>query len=110
MTKQESLSISGAFNRMGKKGWIPKDKGCGLCSNFGGECSVLFGSEYYAFLKEWPLYSGSNIFPVPSGDKRKNSRDAYMTAKNCWAGKYGDNRRNLARFLAKKYAALAKSI
>ena len=51
-------------------------------------------------MTEWPDGSGSRIYPVPH--PKLSSRNAYYSERDLWSGEYGENRRNLCRYLAKR--------
>ena len=70
----------------------------GICANL---VYQLSGADLTPRFRRWPLFSGSNTFPVPHPDLDPHSafRDASFN-DSLWADTpYGNNRRNLLQYL-----------
>lgn len=107
--KFEALKILvGVANDVFPKNWRPN---IGLCNNVRWELEDrgIHYNDLYQFrywIKEqfphWPHYSGDLGFPVPSMDKDVRTMDAYYHSGDLYVGEYGDMRKNLAGFLARR--------
>lgn len=80
----------------------PRDPFQGLCNelvNFIGYSGVVV--RCFELIKEWPLHSGIDKFPVPLDNE--DPREVFLSAKiKLWTGRYGENRKNLCKFISNK--------
>lgn len=52
--------------------------------------------------RQWPEYSGNDLFPVPyteDGERCADPDSAFYAIDNLWEGEYGDSRKRLLAFL-----------
>lgn len=95
--------ILDALNTICKGG--PLDKRFGICNNVVDVMCYQEGSDYSRrvmhFLETvalgWASHSGDARYPVPHPTAPANY--AYAGADDCWAGVYGNSRRELLDFL-----------
>lgn len=55
--------------------------------------------DHEFLLKNYPEYSGDDLFPVPSPDPMSYASDLYMDTCNYLEGEYGESRKRLADVL-----------
>lgn len=94
-TQRKALNY---LTRLRKKG--PQDFNLGICDNV-----LLTSAEiievFYPLYIQWPEYSGSLIYPVPSYVEYVPAMEAYLEFGNIWnrTTKYGQARWRLLDFL-----------
>jgi len=75
----------------------PLQESLGICSELESHFDINY-SELAFYFKQWPEFSNSDEFPVPS---ETYTPDVAYCAKNLWLdNSYGDARRRLCAFLA----------
>lgn len=99
--KQKAILLT-ALLTIKEKGPDPR---FGICTNMEWHTMNVQGVNDYGLLwimreyyKEWPEYTGDELFPVPHPELE--CFDAYVHAEEGkWNGQYGDSRRRLLDFL-----------
>lgn len=74
----------------------------GICQELDNGWGKRYSGVVSMLFENWPEYTGNPRYPVPFGSYGVSPKDAYMTTKDLWVGIYGEKRRDLCTFLAKK--------
>lgn len=77
----------------------PSLPGVGTCTNLTQKFGYQAVDQFSKLSIEWEKFSGDKTFPVPHPEM--TSENAYYHV-NLWTGEYGDNRRELCAFVAKR--------
>ncbi len=92
----------------------PERKSVGICSNLrdhmdeAGVCLEDGTSLLVSRLSTgWPKHSGDDEFPVPH--RRLPASSAYYELRNLWAGKYGQDRRDLVGWMRDRLVSLIEA-
>jgi hypothetical protein len=81
----------------------------GICTNVSDLTHGEFGSLDISHLAmSWPQHSGNHTFPIPSTNKKFDSKDYYDNHDRKWKGRQGLLRRDLLNYLIRKVRRLAR--
>ncbi len=81
-------------------GKIPNEY-CGICSNV-RHITNIYCSEYNKYFLTWKHFSGDDLYPVPSPNKKYYPSICYSKRIDMWTGKYGELRKDLCKHIIKQ--------